>query len=129
MQSLKNRPGLDVSIRSQGLLKIDPGALDPGALDLMVFREMPFTFFTLGIFLVFVPYYVPLTYGPTSAQTALRTSDDLAGYPLAIVNAVSLLGRTVPYILSSMVTPSASVLLSLISTLTVKNHRLVLGDI
>ena len=73
--------------------------------DLTAFREMPFTLFTLGMLLVFVPYYVPLTYIPVFAQTAIRTSDDLAGYLLSIVNAGSLLGRTVPYILSSRVTP------------------------
>ena len=75
------------------------------AWDLTAFREIPFTFFTLGMFLVFVPYYVPLTYIPVFAQTAIRTSDDLAGYLLAIVNAGSLLGRTLPYILGSRVTP------------------------
>ena len=74
-------------------------------LDLTIFRETPFTLFTLGMFLVFVPYYVPLTYAPTFAQTAIGMSDDLAGYMLAMVNAASLLGRTVPYILSSRVTP------------------------
>ena len=74
-------------------------------LDLRVFRKMPFTFFTIGMFLVFVPYYVPLTYIPTFAQTAIGTSEDLAGYLLAIVNAGSLLGRTVPYILNARVTP------------------------
>lgn len=74
-------------------------------LDLRAFREMPFTLFTLTMFLVFVPYYVPLTYIPVFAQTALQTSDNLAGYLLGIVNAVSLLGRTVPYILNSRVTP------------------------
>ena len=75
------------------------------AWDLTAFREMPFTFFTLGMFLVFVPYYVPLTYVPVFAQTVLRTSDNLAGYLLAIVNAGSLLGRTLPYILGSKMTP------------------------
>lgn len=75
------------------------------ALDLAAFRELPFSLFTLGMFLVFVPYYVPMTYIPVFAQTALRASDDLAGYMLAIVNAGSLLGRTVPYILNSRVTP------------------------
>ena len=74
-------------------------------LDLTVFRETPFTLFTLGMFLVFVPYYVPLTYAPSFAQTAIGMSDNLAGYMLAIVNAASLLGRTVPYVLSSRVTP------------------------
>ena len=73
--------------------------------DFTVFREVPFTLFTIGMFLVFVPYYVPLTYAPTFAQTAIGTSDDLAGYMLAIINAASLLGRTVPYILNSRVTP------------------------
>ncbi|KAL9584623.1 MAG: hypothetical protein Q9212_001999 [Teloschistes hypoglaucus] len=75
------------------------------AFDLTAFREMPFTFFTLAMFLVFVSYYVPLTYVPVFAQTALGASDDLAGYLLAAVNAGSLLGRTVPYMLNSKVTP------------------------
>ncbi|KAL9590532.1 MAG: hypothetical protein Q9203_000649 [Teloschistes exilis] len=75
------------------------------AFDLGAFREMPFTFFTLGMFLVYVPYYVPLTYIPIFAHTRLGASDNLAGYLLSIVNAGSLLGRTVPYILNSRVTP------------------------
>ena len=75
------------------------------AFDFTAFREIPFTLFTLSMFLVFVPYYIPLTYIPVFAQTSLRVSADLAGYMLAIVNAGSLLGRTVPYILNSRVTP------------------------
>ncbi|KAL9602063.1 MAG: hypothetical protein Q9219_002059 [cf. Caloplaca sp. 3 TL-2023] len=75
------------------------------ALNLSALREMPFAFFTLGMFLVFVPYYVPLTYIPVIAQTTLQASENLAGYLLAIINAGSLLGRTVPYMLNSRVTP------------------------
>ena len=75
------------------------------AFDLKAFREMPFTLFTLSMFLVFVSYYVPLTYISVFAQYTLQTSDNLAGYLLAILNAMSLLGRTVPYILNSRVTP------------------------
>ena len=74
-------------------------------LDIAAFREIPFSLFTTAMFLVFVPYYVPFTYIPVFAETALRTSDNLAGYLLAIINATSLLGRTVPYILNTRVTP------------------------
>ena len=73
--------------------------------DLMAFREVPFTLYTLAMFLIFLPYYVPLTYIPLFAQTALGASDDIAGYILAITNAASLLGRTVRYILGSKITP------------------------
>ena len=75
------------------------------ALDVTAFREMPFSLFTVAMFLVFVPYYVPLTYIPVFAQTTLGASENLAGYLLAIMNATSLLGRTVPYILNSRITP------------------------
>ena len=72
--------------------------------DLMALRELPFALFTLAMFLVFLPYYVPLTYIPVFAQTALGASDKFGAYLLAITNAGSLLGRTVPYILGSRIT-------------------------
>ena len=74
-------------------------------LDLSALREPPYALFTLAMFLIFLPYYVPLTYIPLFAQTALGASDNLAGYLLAIANGGSLFGRTMPYILGTKVTP------------------------
>ena len=74
-------------------------------LDLSALREPPYALFTLAMFLIFLPYYVPLTYIPSFAQTVLGVSDNLAGYLLAITNAGSLLGRTMPYIIGTKVTP------------------------
>ena len=73
--------------------------------DLAAFDEIPFTLFSAGMFLVFVPYYIPMTYIPVFAQTKLQAPEDMAGYALAIVNAGQLIGRTVPYVLGSRVTP------------------------
>ena len=74
-------------------------------LNLSALREPPYALFTLAMFLNFLPYYVPFTYIPLFAQTALGTSDNLAGYLLAITNAGSLFGRTMPYILGTKVLP------------------------
>jgi predicted MFS family arabinose efflux permease len=73
--------------------------------DLSALREPPYVLFTLAIFLIFLPYYVPFTYIPLFARTALHTSENLAGYLLAVANAGSLFGRIVPYLLGSKVTP------------------------
>ncbi len=74
-------------------------------LGLSALHEPLYALFTLAMFLIFLPYYVPLTYIPSFAQMVLRTSDNLAGYLLAITSARSLLGSTMPNILGTKVTP------------------------
>ena len=74
--------------------------LDPSAL-----RERPYALFTLALFLICLPYYVPFTYIPLFAQTALHSSENLAGYLLAIANTGSLFGRVMPYMLNARFTP------------------------
>ncbi len=74
-------------------------------LDLSALRETPYALFTFALFLICLPYYVPFTYIPLFAQTALHSSENLAGYLLAIANAGSIFGRVMPYVLNSRFTP------------------------
>lgn len=74
-------------------------------LHLSALRKPPYALFTLAMFLIFLPYYVPFTYIPSFAQTALAASDHFAGYLLAIANAGSFVGRIMPYVLGARIPP------------------------
>jgi MFS family permease len=80
-------------------------------LDLKALRSLPFNLFALSLFLLFTAYYVPLFYIVTFARTALHESTSSSFDLLAITNASSFLGRTVPYLLGPRVKPIYTLLL------------------
>ncbi|KAI9892315.1 MAG: hypothetical protein M1814_001514 [Vezdaea aestivalis] len=62
-------------------------------LDLSAFKSLPFDFFTLGLFFIFIGLYVPFFYMPSYAALVLHTSPDLAFYLIAVLNGSSAVGR------------------------------------
>lgn len=69
-------------------------------VDLKAFRELPFTFFTIALFWISMTYYIPLFYIAVFASESLHSSDNLAFYLLAVTNAGSFFGRTIPFLLA-----------------------------
>jgi hypothetical protein len=82
-----------------------PGHKARSLVDFTAFREPTFVLLTSGLFFTFLAYYVPLFFVTSFAKASLGTSDDFAFYLLAITNASSFLGRTVPYMLGQRVKP------------------------
>lgn len=66
--------------------------------DTTIFYDGPFLLFAFAILVTYLPYYVPLTYIPTYAQTVLEVNPQLAGYMPAIAMAGSFFGRTIPFL-------------------------------
>ncbi|KAA8571256.1 hypothetical protein EYC84_000586 [Monilinia fructicola] len=64
--------------------------------DLTALREPTFMLFSLSLFFIFLAYFVPLFYIPAYATVHLKESSDFSFYLLAITNAGSALGRTLP---------------------------------
>lgn len=64
---------------------------DPSAV-----REPLFVSFSLGLFLAFIGIYFPFFFVPAHAVRILNTSESLAFYLLAVLNAGSVFGRIVP---------------------------------
>ncbi|KAI8625472.1 major facilitator superfamily domain-containing protein [Xylariaceae sp. FL1651] len=74
-------------------------------VDVRGFLEPVFGTFVVALFFQFLAYYIPLFYLTTYAAVKLGTGKDFAFDLLAISNAASFLGRTVPYLLGTRVTP------------------------
>ncbi|RAL61107.1 hypothetical protein DID88_010446 [Monilinia fructigena] len=64
--------------------------------DVTALREPTFMLFSLSLFFIFLAYFVPLFYIPAYATVHLKESSDSSFYLLAITNAGSALGRTLP---------------------------------
>lgn len=85
-----------------------PGIRSPTAkmvIDPRGFTEPVFGTFVVALFFQFLAYYIPLFYLTTYAAVKLKTGKDFAFDLLAISNAASFFGRTVPYLLGSRITP------------------------
>ncbi|ORY63300.1 major facilitator superfamily domain-containing protein [Pseudomassariella vexata] len=85
-----------------------PGIRSPTSkmvVDPRGFTEPIFGTFVTALFFQFLAYYIPLFYLSTYAAVKLHTGADFAFELLAISNAASFFGRTVPYLLSSRITP------------------------
>lgn len=90
--------------------------------DFRIFRQVPFAFATLAIFLIEFSLFIPLTYISTYALQQ-GFSQSFAFHLLPIMNAGSVLGRALPGYYSDVVGPFNtclfSVLLSLVACLCV----------
>jgi MFS family permease len=78
-----------------------PGVRSPTArmiVDPRGFAEPVFGTFVAALFFQFLAYYIPLFYLTTYAAVKLHTGIDFAFDLLAISNAASFFGRTVPYL-------------------------------
>ncbi|KAJ4413897.1 hypothetical protein N0V82_008252 [Gnomoniopsis sp. IMI 355080] len=80
-----------------------PGVRSPAAkmvIDARAFTEPVFGTFVVALFFQFLAYYIPLFYLTTYAAVKLHTGIEFAYDLLAISNAASFFGRTVPYLLA-----------------------------
>jgi MFS family permease len=99
---------LAVSIPTLMILCRKPGVRSPQAkmiMDPRGFCEPIFGTFVVALFFQFLAYYIPLFYLTTYAAVKLGTGVEFAFDLLAISNAASFFGRTVPYLLGARVTP------------------------
>lgn len=99
---------LAISLPTLLILCRQPGQRAPKArmvIDPRAFREHIFGTFALALFFQFLAYYIPLFYITTYAATKVGTSTDFAFYLLAISNAASFFGRTLPYMLGRHAKP------------------------
>lgn len=90
--------------------------------DLRIFKQIPFTLTTIGIFLLEFAVFIPLTY-ITSYAIHEGLGEDFAYYLLSILNAASIVGRAIPGYLADKVgvfnTVMAAALLSAVSCLAI----------
>lgn len=99
---------LAVSVPTLLILCRRPGPRSPKArmvMDPRGFFEPVFGTFVVALFFQFLAYYIPLFYLTTYAAVKLGTGRDFAFDLLAVSNAASFFGRTVPYLLGARVTP------------------------
>ncbi|KAI1162673.1 MFS general substrate transporter [Nemania serpens] len=99
---------LGVSIPTLIILCRKPGVRSPKAkmiMDPRGFFEPVFGTFVVALFFQFLAYYIPLFYLTTYAVVKLHTSVNFAFDLLALSNAASFFGRTVPYVLGSRIKP------------------------
>ena len=86
--------GLTVSVcvmRVRVLPQQKRALLEPKA-----FKELPYTFFTSGLFLAFIGLYAPIFYIQSYAISQNITNENLGFYMLPILNSASILGRILP---------------------------------
>ncbi|EXJ68276.1 uncharacterized protein A1O5_08891 [Cladophialophora psammophila CBS 110553] len=80
------------------LLRPDPTYRRPNGqlFDPSALKEPPFVVLLVGLFFVFLGYWVPLIYITPYAQFSIKTNVSYAFYLLAILNAGSFAGRILP---------------------------------
>ncbi|KAF2181512.1 MFS monocarboxylate transporter [Zopfia rhizophila CBS 207.26] len=99
---------LGVTIPTLMILCRKPGTRAPKAravMDPRAFREPIFGTFVIALFFQFLAYYIPLFYITTYAIVKVDTTEDFGFYLLAISNAASFFGRTLPYMLGLLGLP------------------------
>lgn len=73
-----------------------PPAQRRNIIDWAAFRESPYLFFNIALFVAFMGAYTPFYYVQLLAAEHHITTPDLAFYLIAILNATSTVGRIVP---------------------------------
>jgi predicted MFS family arabinose efflux permease len=94
---------LAVSLVILGQHKKPKSATKKPLFDLRAFAEIPFLGFALSLLLIFLAFYIPLFYIPSYAAYKLHINEDFSFYLLAITNAGSFFGRTVPFLIANRV--------------------------
>ena len=79
-------------------------------LDLVAFKDLSFTLFSLSLFLTFVGLYIPFFYIPSYAKTELGVGTSLAFYLLAVLNSGSFFGRIIPNLVANYASSLPSLL-------------------
>jgi predicted MFS family arabinose efflux permease len=90
------------------LLRPDPTHRRPkgSMFDPSAIREPPFVVLFIGLFFVFLGYWVPLIFVTPYAQFSIKTSVSYSFYLLAILNAGSFAGRILPALIAHRVGPA-----------------------
>lgn len=73
--------------------------------DFKAFTELPYLFFIIGGFLVFMGLYAPFFYVESYSISYHITNESLGFYTLAIINSASVLGRIVPNLIADRTGP------------------------
>jgi MFS family permease len=76
--------------------RLPPPKVARSMLDLQAFKNAPFSFFSLGLFLSFAGLYVPIFYIIIFAENHLQIDPNMSFYLLPLLNAASVLGRILP---------------------------------
>ena len=87
-------------MRVRVLPKQKRALLEPGA-----FKEIPYTFFTAGLFFSFMGLYTPIFYIQSYAIQEGITNQNLGFYLLPILNAGSVFGRILPNFIADKTGP------------------------
>jgi MFS family permease len=77
-------------------MRLPPPKQARSLLDLSAFKEASFLIFSFGLFCAFVGLYFPFFYLPSYMSSVVHSTDDLAFYIIAILNATSVFGRITP---------------------------------
>jgi predicted MFS family arabinose efflux permease len=94
--------GLGISLAVMRM-RLPPPKSTRSLLDLSAFKEAPFIIFSFGLFCAFVGLYFPFFYLPTYMRTVVHSSDNLAFYIIAILNATSVFGRITPGVVADRI--------------------------
>ncbi|KAF7946728.1 hypothetical protein EAE96_009713 [Botrytis aclada] len=94
---------LAVSLAILSRHKRPKSATKKALFDFRAFTELPFLGFAVSLLLIFVAFYIPLFYIPSYAIYSLKIDENLSFYLLAITNAGSFFGRTVPFLIANRV--------------------------
>lgn len=69
-------------------------------LDLSAFKNLPYTLFSIGLFLSFAGLYIPIFYIISWAHEHAHITEDLSFYMLSVLNGASVFGRIIPGMLA-----------------------------
>lgn len=119
IRELQDKIGFPWSVRIAGFLALlglsiscsvmrvrdFPAAARRRYVDWPAFKEGPYTFFNIGMFLCFMGLYTPYYYIQSVAIQQHLTSEDLVFYLLPIINASSTFGRLIPGYVSQRTGP------------------------
>ena len=72
--------------------RLPPAKKSRTLLDLPAFKNLPYTLFSIGLFLSFAGLYIPIFYIISWAQAHAHIESDLSFYMLAVLNGASVLG-------------------------------------
>lgn len=80
--------------------RVPPPNRSRALLDISAFKDLPFIFFSLGLFLSFAGLYIPIFYIISWSEAHIHLQSDLSFYMLAVLNGASVFGRIIPGILA-----------------------------
>ncbi|KAL8788109.1 MAG: hypothetical protein Q9213_001867 [Squamulea squamosa] len=70
-------------------------------LDKRAWKELPFIYYLLANFFIFLGYYIPWFYIPTAAQKLLQMSETASFYLIAVTHTGGMFGRIIPGYIAS----------------------------